>query len=160
MNTLEIVTIPNPSLRERSRELRVEEITNPDFQAYLDQLVYTMFKKDGVGIASPQVGKNIRAIVVCIDGKADCYMNPVITKRSEAMIESEEGCLSVPKQYGIVERHKKVTVEALNRFGRHEVLELRNFGAIVFQHEIDHLDGILFIDKVKELTKDGTQPTI
>lgn len=148
-----IVTIPTPSLHERSVEVSVEEITTPEFQAYLDTLVRTMFVADGVGIASPQVGRNIRAIVVNTGARPECYMNPVLTKTSETMVESEEGCLSVPKQYGIVSRHKKVTVEAINRHGKRVILELKGFPAIVFQHEIDHLDGILFIDKATKLIK-------
>lgn len=146
-----IVTIPTPSLRERSVEVQVEEITTPTFQGYLDQLAYTMRVADGVGIASPQVGKNIRVIVVNTSHRPECYINPVITKKSEAMVESEEGCLSVPGQYGLVTRHKKVTVEAYSRHGKRLTLELKGFPAIVFQHEIDHLDGILFIDKATKL---------
>ncbi len=148
-----IVTLPTPSLRERSVELRVEDITTPEFQAFLDKLVRTMFVADGVGIASPQVGRNIRAIVVNTGARPECYLNPVITKTSETMVESEEGCLSVPKQYGIVSRHKKVTIEAINRHGKRVILDLKGFPAIVFQHEIDHLDGILFIDKATKLIK-------
>ncbi|MBP9762453.1 peptide deformylase [Patescibacteria group bacterium] len=151
-----IVTLPTPSLRERSVELEVEEITTPAFQAYLDQLVQTMFVADGVGIASPQVGRNIRAIVVNTGARPECYMNPVITKTSEAMVEGEEGCLSVPGQYGLVSRHKKVTVEAINRHGKRITLDLKGFPAVVFQHEIDHLDGVLFIDKATKLTKTGS----
>ena len=87
-------------------------------------------------------------------------MNPVITKRSDAMVEREEGCLSVPGQFGIVMRHKRVTVEALNRHGRRVTLELKNFPAIVFQHEIDHIEGVLFVDKVVRMTRDVGQKHI
>lgn len=146
-----IVTLPTPSLRERSLEVTIEEITTPEFQAYLDKLIRTMFVADGVGIASPQVGRNIRAIVVNTGARPECYMNPVITKLSEAMTESEEGCLSVPHKYGLVPRHKKSTIEAINRHGKRVLLELKGFPAIVFQHEVDHLDGILFIDKATKL---------
>ena len=151
-----IVTLPTPSLRERSVELTVEEITTPEFQAYLDKLVRTMFVADGVGIASPQVGQNIRAIVVNTGARPECYMNPVITKKSETMIESEEGCLSVPDQFGLVTRHKKITVETINRHGKRVTLELKGFPSIVFQHEIDHLDGIVFIDKATKIVTKGT----
>lgn len=151
-----IVTLPTPSLRERSVELAVEEITTPEFQAYLDKLVRTMFVADGVGIASPQVGRNIRAIVVNTGAHPECYMNPVITKKSETMIESEEGCLSVPDQFGLVTRHKKITVEAINRHGKRVTLELKGFPSIVFQHEIDHLNGIVFIDKATKIVTKGT----
>ncbi len=149
MKLFDIVTHPAPSLRERSVEVDPREITTPEFQAYLDILTNTMLVKDGVGIASPQVGRNIRAIVVQINNVTECYMNPEIIKASEAMIEGEEGCLSVPGIYGMVDRHKRITVRALNRHGRSVELDLRQFPAVVFQHEIDHLNGVLFIDKMK-----------
>src|SRR5690348_290017 len=133
MQPFEIVKDPTPSLRERSRELSVDEITKPEFQAYLDQLTTTMFVADGVGIASPQVGRNIRAIVVNMPQGAECYINPEIVKKSEAQTESEEGCLSVPGKYGIVMRHKKVSVRALNRHGRKVELDLKHLPAIIFQ---------------------------
>lgn len=156
MDLFEIVKHPAPSLRERSIEVDPAEITTPAFQAYLDKLSATMAVKDGVGIASPQVGRNIRAVVVTLSGEVSCLINPEITKTSAAMIESEEGCLSVPGIYGLVERHKRITLKALNRHGRKVELDLRNFDAIVVQHEIDHLDGVLFIDKMKKGKEENT----
>ncbi len=150
-----VVTEPTPSLRERSRELRVDEVTTPEFQAYLDRLIVTMFEKDGVGIASPQVGQNIRAIVVNMPQGAECFINPEILKKSEQLVDSEEGCLSVPGKYGIVKRHKKVTIRAMNRHGRTMEFEAKQFTAIIFQHEIDHLDGVLFIDKARDIHTTG-----
>lgn len=147
-----IVTHPTPSLRERSVDVDPAEITTPAFQAYLDKLTRTMIVKDGVGIASPQVGINKRVIVVMMNGKTECYINPEILKVSDAMIEDEEGCLSVPGIYGLVDRHKRIRVRATNRHGRTQELDLHAFPAIVFQHEIDHLNGILFIDKMKKET--------
>jgi len=148
-----IVTEPTPSLRERSRELSVEEVTTPEFQQYLDELIETMKVENGVGIASPQVGKNIRTIVVNMPKSPECFINPEIIKKSEAMVDSEEGCLSVPGRFGIVQRHKKVSLRALNRHGRRIEFDAKNFPAIIFQHEIDHLDGILFIDKATKIVK-------
>jgi len=147
METFAIVKDPTPSLRQRSQEVEVSEIQTPEFQAYLDKLAQTMIIEDGVGIASPQVGRNIRAIVVNMLNGPECFMNPEIVKKSEAMEASDEGCLSVPEKYGVVQRHKKVTLRALNRHGRRVQFEAKAFPAIIFQHEIDHLDGILFIDK-------------
>jgi peptide deformylase len=157
MEAFNILTEPTPSLRQRSRELEVGEITTPKFQAYLDRLIHTMKHADGVGIASPQVGENVRAIVVNMPQGAECFINPEITKKSEAMTESEEGCLSIPGKYGMVSRHKKVSIRALNRHGRRLEFEAKQFPAIVFQHEIDHLDGILFIDKAKNITNTGNK---
>ena len=147
MPTFPILTEPTPSLRKRSEEVETREITTPAFQAFIDTLTRTMFVEDGIGIASPQVGKNIRVIIVNLKEGASCFINPELTKVSDAMIESEEGCLSVPGRSGIVKRHKRVSVKALNRHGRRVELDLSGLMAIVFQHEIDHLDGILYIDK-------------
>ena len=149
-----------PSLRERSRELDVAEIKVPEFQEFLDAMIQKMIKERGVGLASPQVGKNIRAVIIQPDPYKDplVLINPEITKKSEALLESEEGCFSVPGTYGLVKRHKKVSVRALNRHGRRFEFEAKNFDAFVVQHEIDHLDGILFIDKAEktvELDKNG-----
>lgn len=152
-DTFPVVKLPTKTLRERSRELEVSEITNPEFQAFLDKLIETMFVEDGVGIAAPQVGQNIRAIIVNTEKGPECYMNPELLKKSEAMVDSEEGCLSVPGKYGLVKRHKKVTVRALNRHGRKIEFEAKNFPAIIFQHEVDHLDGILFIDKADKVVE-------
>lgn len=156
MDTFSVLTDPTPSLREPSWKLEVEEILNDEFQAYLDKLVRTMHVEDGVGIASPQIGKNIRAIVVNLGKEIGCYINPEITKASEKMVESEEGCLSVPGKFGIVKRHKKISVRALNRHGRVVEMDLKKFPAIVFQHEIDHLDGILFIDKAEKIIEQSS----
>lgn len=155
MTPFEIVTVPTASLREPSRDVTVEEIQTPDFQQFLDRLIVTMYEKDGVGIAAPQVGNNIRAIVINPSGTPECFMNPEIIKSSEAMEDSEEGCLSVPKTFGIVKRHRKITVRALNRHGRKVELEAKNFHAIVLQHEIDHTNGILFVDKAEKITEQG-----
>ncbi len=152
MEKLEFLPTSTPSLRQRSQELEVKEITTPKFQNYLDALILKMIGARGVGLASPQIGKNIRAVVVQPEPTVDplVLINPVITKKSEALLESEEGCFSVPNTYGLVKRHKKVTVQALNRHGRRIEFEVKNFPAFVVQHEIDHLDGILFIDKAEK----------
>ena len=151
METFPIVKEPTPTLRQRSQEVEVSEIQTAEFQAYLDKLSATMLVEDGVGIASPQVGRNIRAIVVNLPKGPECFMNPEIVKKSEATVDSDEGCLSVPGKYGIVKRHKKVTVRALNRHGRRIEFDVKAFPAIIFQHEVDHLDGVLFIDKAKNI---------
>jgi len=155
MENLELLPTEAKSLRERSRELEVAEVTKPEFQEYLDALIVKMHAANGVGLASPQIGKNIRCVVIQPDPYVapEILINPVITKKSEALLESEEGCLSVPGIYGLVKRHKKISVQALNRHGRRIEFDAKNFDAFVIQHEIDHLDGILFIDKADEKVK-------
>jgi peptide deformylase len=161
MSTLPLVTIPTSSLRERSRELEISEITTPEFQRFLDTLIETMFVEDGIGIAAPQVGKNIRAIIVNLKKEgATAFINPEITKASEATIVGEEGCLSVPEKYGNVRRHKRITLRALTRHGRKIEMDVSGLFATVFQHEIDHLDGILYIDRAIEVFDKTTSKQI
>lgn len=152
MATLPVLTDPTPSLRERSRELSLQEITTPEFQQFLDTLIETMFVEDGIGIAAPQVGQNIRAIIVNLKKEgATAFLNPEITKTSETTLVGEEGCLSVPGKYGMVRRHKRISLQALNRHGRKVEMDVSGLFATVFQHEIDHLNGILYIDKALEI---------
>lgn len=151
-----ILTDPNPKLRERAQEIDPARITTPDYQAFADDFAAFMVNADGVGLAAPQIGIQERIIAVQEREKIGVYANPEIVKRSPATQLGEEGCLSVPRKFGMVERAKRVTVRALDRHGRRVELELSNFPAVIFQHEIDHLDGVLFIDKVKEYTKGGS----
>ncbi len=153
MKTLPIVTHPTPSLRERSKEVDPETIGTPEFQAFCDVMVETMFVEDGVGLAAPQVGHNIRVIVVNENDGAEVFINPEIIKKSDAMASGQEGCLSVPGVWGMVERHKKVTVRALTRHNRTVEFTVKGFDAVKFQHEIDHIDGVLFIDKATEIVE-------
>lgn len=152
MDSLPILTDPTPSLRTCSKEVIVGEITTPAFQEFLDVLTRTMFIEDGIGIAAPQVGKNIRVMIVNLKKEgATAFINPVLIKKSETTTLFEEACLSVPGKYGLVRRHKRVTMQALNRHGRQVELEVSGLFSFVFQHEIDHLDGILYIDRALEL---------
>lgn len=119
-----------------------------------------MYSNDGVGLAAPQIGKNIRVIATTQrEKKSDknkligetIMINPVITDTSKEMITAEEACLSVPDVFGFVRRHKSVTVEFLDHKGHKQTKKLKDFNATIIQHEIDHLDGVLFVDKmVKE----------
>lgn len=141
-----IVTIENPLLREKSRE-----VTQFDdrLSVLLDDMIETMFAADGVGIAAPQVGVLRRVCVVCTDGeKIYELVNPVITKASGTQT-GPEGCLSVPGRRGTVKRPRRITVEAFDRKGNKCKYVVDGFLAVAFCHEIDHLDGTLYIDKVE-----------
>lgn len=155
MQDWNILTNPNPQLRERSQEIDPARITTPEYQTFADAFAAFMVVADGVGLAAPQIGIQERIIAVQERDGIGVYANPEITKRSDATQIGEEGCLSVPGTFGVVERAKRITVTALNRHGRRVEMNLSGFPAVVFQHEIDHLDGILFIDKMKEQTKGG-----
>lgn len=142
-----IITLENPLLRESSRE-----VTQFDdrLSVLLDDMIETMFAADGVGIAAPQVGVLRRVCVVCVDGKRIYELvNPVITKTSGNQI-GPEGCLSVPGRRGLVRRPAKITVEAFDRRGEKYKYVVNGFLAVAFCHEIDHLDGTLYIDKLEE----------
>lgn len=119
----------------------------------VEELKVAMKEDDGIGIAAPQIGVKDRVIIVNMKASGPtAFINPEITKRSGKMIDFEEGCLSVPGVFGMVERHKRVSVTAYSVEGVKMKLDLKDTYSVVFQHEIDHLDGILFIDKVKRFT--------
>jgi peptide deformylase len=148
-----VLTNPNQELRKRSELVLEKEFGSTELQELINDLIDTMRVENGVGIAAPQIGVLKRVIIVDIGQGPQVYVNPVITHRSFKKIESEEGCLSVPGVYGIVKRHKKVTMKARALDGRAVVVKAEDFPAIVYQHETDHLNGILFIDKVSRYTQ-------
>lgn len=122
----------------------------------LDDMAETMYKQNGIGLAAPQVGQAIRVAVVDIqEGKRGLVemINPVIVKRSNDVEEDREGCLSVPDIFGDVLRSKKITVEYYNRRGKKQRLTATDLMARCIQHELDHLDGVLFINKAKRLRR-------
>lgn len=148
-----ILTHPNEQLRRRSTEIDPARFGSTELTQLADHLVRHMETSDGVGIAAPQIGVPERFIVVHLPHTGPtAFCNPRIVRASSALMEFEEGCLSVPGVYGIVMRHKRVTVEAFALNGERVELNLKGLHAVVFQHEIDHLDGVLFIDKVVRLT--------
>jgi peptide deformylase len=148
---LPIVTLPAKTLRERSSEVDVSRIPTADFQHFVDDLITSMYAADGVGIAAPQVGRNERVFIVNEKTGPKAYINPEILKMSEDTQDSEEGCLSVPGTYGLVKRAKKIRFRALNRHGRRVEFDAKGYIATVYQHELDHLNGILFIDRAEKL---------
>ena len=150
---MKIVINPQASLREPSKPLNLDAIKSKQTVSFVKDMMLTMKKKDGVGLAAPQVGKNLRLVIVNTKDGPLAAFNPKIIKKSLAKEIGEEGCLSVPGYYGEVKRHTVITVQYLNREGKEECLEAEGMLARVFQHEIDHLDGILFIDKAKNIKR-------
>ena len=110
-----------------------------------------MLEKDGVGLAAPQTGKNIRLCVVNTKEGPICLINPEITKKSWKKEWAEEGCLSIPSIFGQVRRHKNITCKYIDKDKKIIKLDADGLLARVIQHEIDHLDGVLFIDKAKDI---------
>ncbi len=159
-NILDIITNPNPILRKRSGEVPDDKIRNADLTSFCADMAITMEKKDGVGLAAPQVGKNIRVITVATKDGTVCLINPVFTKKSLSKEWGQEGCLSVPRTFGDVKRHRQATCRFTDSEGNEKTIEAKGLMARILQHEIDHLDGILFIDKAKNIVKmdiDGGQ---
>ena len=143
---LKIITNPNKILRKKSKNISLDNIKNKAFQELLDNMLETMLKKDGVGLAAPQIGQNIRLFVINTKNGPEFFINPVITKKSWTKEIAEEGCLSVPNFFGKVKRHRQIICEYTNRHGAKKKIEASGLMARVIQHENDHLDGILFID--------------
>lgn len=147
-----------PILRAKTELVTPEMLSSSDFQSLLDDMPQTMLNANGVGLAAPQIGNKYRFTVVDTvqDGKSGkdflFLINPKIVKKSFAKVIMEEGCLSIPGIYGNVKRPKKVRVNYLDRDGKQQTIEADDFLSRVIQHEIDHLDGILFTDKVVEYT--------
>lgn len=150
---LEIITHPNDILRKKSVNIKKEDINSIEMKKLFDDMVLTMLKKDGVGLAAPQIGKNIRLAVINTKNGPLHIINPEIIKFSWGKEWGEEGCLSVPGVFGQVKRSKKISCNYLDKKGDAQSIEVSGLMARVFQHEIDHLDGFLFIDKAKKIKK-------
>ena len=156
MTMLQIIQPDNPILRGQA--LRVNDFGDA-LQTLIDDMVDTMGAADGVGLAAPQVAHGLRVILVQLRddeesrekfgedaGKLYIVVNPKIIRRSEEMVTDVEGCLSLPGLLGDVERHESIEVTGQDRHGTPQRLTAEGWLARVFQHEIDHLDGILYID--------------
>ena len=150
---LDILINPNPVLRQKSAPIDKEKAGSEKITGFCADLALTMKEKDGVGLAAPQVGRNIRAIAVATKNGTVCLVNPVITKKSWAKEWGPEGCLSVPDVFGEVRRHKKTTCVYVDVEGNSQTIQAEGLLARILQHEIDHLDGVLFIDKARRVKK-------
>ncbi len=152
---MEIVVYPDPILKRENAEVTEN---SPEFQEWLDEFVDALYEFDGLGLAAPQVGKNIRVFVVDYEPRSGeknftIYINPKILEYSTEKDIKEEGCLSVPNIYGHVERPTAIKIKALDRDFNPIEKEITGFEARVFQHEYDHLEGKLFVDKVTTMDR-------
>ena len=162
MTLRKIATIGHPILRQRAHPWSRDELLSAPAQALLDDLVATMRDANGAGLAAPQVFELVRVCVVEVKQNPrypfmpeiplTILVNPVVTPQTEATFDSYEGCLSVPNLRGVVPRRTEVRVEAWDRHGHAVDFVARGWPAVVYQHETDHLDGILFVDKVRDPT--------
>jgi peptide deformylase len=159
MAVLEIATVGDPVLRERARELTLEELRSDEVQQLIDDMIETKRAAHGAGIAANQVGRALRVAVVEVEPGNPRYpykpsvqltviVNPSIEPVDDELFAVNEGCLSVPDLRGDVERHVNVRVRYLDRDGEPHEEVRRGLTAGTFQHELDHLDGVLFLDRV------------
>ena len=149
MMILPIPPYPAPALRERSREIRDDEF-GPELEKFVADMIETMYHAEGVGLAAPQVGHNVRVIVYDISpgrNEPHAMVNPRILE-AEGMQNTDEGCLSVPDLRGKVRRPARVIVEGRSVKNEPVRLEATGLAAKMFQHETDHLDGMLFCDRL------------
>jgi len=160
MSILKIARMGNPVLRAKARRVEPSEIQRPGVQKLIDDVIETMNEYRGIGLAAPQVHESVRLIVVGIqqddedaEDKSNIELlpliNPEITALGSDLIEGWEGCLSVPEVRGRVLRATEIRVQALDRRGKRIDRTLQGFAARVVQHEADHLDGILFLDRMR-----------
>ena len=149
MAILKVARMGHPVLRQVSEPVSAEEIQTEAFQRFCDDLLETMEEYDGAGLAAPQVHVLKRVAVLTLEEERgpEFFVNPVVTPLGEETDVTVEGCLSVPQIRGMVERPAHVRVQALDRHGNAKAFELMGFPAVVVQHEFDHLDGILYVDK-------------
>jgi peptide deformylase len=158
VSILKVARIGNPVVRVPAEPVPEDRIGSPDLQRLIDDMVETMHDYDGVGLAAPQVSVGLRLAVIEVpasDERAQdgvpltVLVNPVVSRIGEETVDAWEGCLSVPDLRGIVPRATRVRLEARDREGRPYVTEAAGFFARVIQHECDHLDGSVYLDRMQ-----------
>jgi peptide deformylase len=160
MSILKVARMGHPVLRTRARALDRAETKSPVVQQLIDDMIDTMIEYHGVGLAAPQVHEGVRLFVAWLNDSDDeegtdpeplVVINPEITIVSAETVEDWEGCLSIPDIRGRVPRPRAVKLRALNRKGERIEVNAKDYSARVLQHEFDHLDGVLFFDRMRAL---------
>jgi peptide deformylase len=157
MSILKVAHMGHPVLRERARPLEKSELKDPFLQKLIDDMVETMHEYHGVGLAAPQVHEGLRLFVALLDedpdskSEATAIINPEIVPNGSDKREGWEGCLSIPDIRGMVPRFTDIIVVALDRHGKTIERRLKDFPARIAQHETDHLDGVLFFDRMTSM---------
>lgn len=147
MAIIKIIPFPNPILRKKCKPVKH---IDSNIKKLIRDMIDTMHAAPGVGLAAPQVGECLQIIVIDIGNGAFTLINPKIRSKSKALHTIEEGCLSIVGIAAMVERPSQITVDGLDKNGQKITIEADGFLATVLQHEIDHLSGIVFIDRVKD----------
>jgi len=158
MSILKVARMGHPVLRAKARPLDKAEIRGAAIQTLIDDMIETMAEYHGVGLAAPQVHEGVRLFVAALDegdveepGEPIAVINPEIIVVGSDVVEDWEGCLSIPDIRGRVPRAREIKVRAMDRTGARIELSAHDFPARVIQHETDHLDGVLFFDRMKSL---------
>jgi len=145
MAKLPILTYPNPILKRKA--VKIKDPKSPEIQELILDMLETLNANQGLGLAAPQIGSSVRLCVIKLDGKTFILINPELKARSWGKEILEEGCLSFPSKFILVKRNKKVTVKAMDKNGKPLTIKAEGLLSRAFQHEIDHLDGVLFISR-------------
>lgn len=164
MSILKVSRMGHPVLRKKVKPVPAAEIASAPMQRLIDDMAHTMLEYNGVGLAAPQVHEELRLFVAQVIRDQDeeeenetrkpeilALINPEIKPASRQVEEDWEGCLSIPDLRGLVPRYRDITVKAYDRTGRQIELQASGFMARVIQHETDHLDGVLFLDRMKSM---------
>jgi peptide deformylase len=156
MSILKVARMGHPVLRQVADEVDPTTVRSPAFQKLIDDMIETMVEYDGIGLAAPQVHESVRLFVAGVEGTGENlkivpFVNPVITSVGTDTADDWEGCLSIPDLRGRVTRAREIVIRALDRRGKPFEMPLKNFPARVVQHENDHLDGVLFLDRMATL---------
>ena len=156
MSILKVARMGNPVLRRRAQSVEPSDLRTPAVQTLIDDMIQTMVEYQGIGLAGPQVHEALRLFVAGVDDGDDpmprmVVVNPELTLLGDAPVEDWEGCLSIPELRGRVPRAPEVEVRALDRHGDPIRMTAHGFAARVIQHETDHLDGVLFLDRMRSL---------
>jgi peptide deformylase len=158
---LKVARIGHPVVRTRAEDVPADRIRSRQFQRLVDDMVETMHEYDGVGLAAPQVHAGLRLAVIEVSGDDErareavpltVLVNPRIRPLGKDTVSGWEGCLSIPDLRGVVPRHQRLELRALDRHGKPFRVEAEDFFARVVQHECDHLDGSVYLDRMEDMT--------
>lgn len=148
-----IITSGHATLRKVATSIEPTFLRTKEAKRLIADMIETMHNANGIGLAAPQIDRSIRLVVIALKDGALVLGNPEIIRRSLRQTKEEEGCLSVPGVFGNVRRHQKLTVKFLDRDGIPQRLDASGLFARVVQHEVDHLNGMLYIDRTNDFTK-------
>jgi len=160
MSILKVARIGHPVVRAAARDLTPEEIRSPEIQRLIDDMRVTMYEYEGVGLAAPQIHESLRLAVLEVPGSDKrseeavpftVLVNPKVTPLGPETVDGWEGCLSIPDLRGLVPRFTRLRLEALDRQGKPYAVEAEGFHARVVQHECDHLDGGVYLDRMRDM---------